>query len=189
MSKIGALFGFLGGIPVRFAGRRLLAAVLTGMGLLLTPSGGAQAQEDPAFLSVGAGYFDWNRQKNEAAEFRLEYRDDHKLWIFRPLAGLMGTSDGSVYGFAGIGVDVFFGSRFVVTPSFAPGYYHQGNGLDLGYGLEFRSQIEFAYRFDNRSRLGLAVSHMSNASLGDINPGTEAAIVYYSMPIDMIFRR
>lgn len=181
--------GFGGGFLVRFAGRRLFAAVLTATGLLFAQSGGALAQEDPAFLSIGAGYFDWNRQKDEAAEFRLEYRDDHKLWIFRPLAGIMGTSDGAVYGFAGVGVDVFFGNRFVVTPSFAPGYYHEGSGLDLGYGLEFRSQIEFAYRFDNRSRLGLAVSHMSNASLGDTNPGTESAILYYSMPINMIFGR
>ena len=44
----------------------------------------------------------------------------------------------------------------------------QGDGLDLGYGLEFRSQLEIAYRFDNRSRLGVAVSHMSNASWVDV---------------------
>ncbi|MBO34284.1 MAG: lipid A 3-O-deacylase, partial [Rhodospirillaceae bacterium] len=29
-----------------------------------------------------------------------------------------------------------------------------------------------AYRFDNRSRLGLAISHYSNASIGDTNPGS-----------------
>ena len=142
--------------------------------------------DDPDFLSIAGGYFDWNRQKNTAAEFRLEYRSDYKLWIFKPLGGVMATSDGAFYGFAGIGVDVFFGKRFVVTPSFAPGYYNEGSGYDLGYPLEFRSQIEFAYRFDDRSRLGLAVSHMSNASIGDTNPGTESAMLYYSIPFSTI---
>ena len=142
--------------------------------------------DDPDFLSVAGGYFDWNRQKAEAAEFRLEYRSDYKLWIFKPLGGVMATSDGAFYGFAGIGVDVFLGKRFVVTPSFAPGYYAKGGGYDLGYPLEFRSQIEFAYRFDDRSRLGLAVSHMSNASIGDTNPGTESAMLYYSIPFSTI---
>jgi hypothetical protein len=44
--------------------------------------------------------------------------------------------------------------------------------------------LELAYRFDNRSRLGLAVSHYSNASIGDTNPGTETATVYYSIPLN-----
>ncbi len=55
--------------------------------------------------------------------------------------------------------------------------------------MEFRSQIEFAYRFDDRSRLGVAVSHMSNASLGESNPGTESAMLYYSLPFDTLFGR
>ena len=162
------------------------AAALTAAVVCIPAPQGAHA-DDPDFLSVGAGYFDWNRQKEPAAEFRLEYRSDKKFWIFKPLGGLMGTSDGSFFAFAGVGIDVFFGRRLVVTPSFAPGYYHEGSGLDLGHELEFRSQIEFAYRFDDRSRLGLAVSHISNASIGDTNPGTGSAILYYSVPLGKLF--
>ena len=162
------------------------AVAWAGAAAMVVGTGAARA-DDPDFLSFGAGYFDWNRQKAPAAEFRLEYRSDKKLWIFKPLGGIMGTSDGAVYAFAGIGVDVFFGRRIVLTPSFAPGYYAKGSGLDLGHELEFRSQIEFAYRFDDRSRLGVAVSHMSNASIADENPGTESAILYYSMPLSRIF--
>ena len=168
------------------AGHLLRAALILACWVAFWAPQGARA-DDPDFLSVGGGYFDWNRQKSPAAEFRLEYRSDKKLWIFKPLGGLMGTSDGAVYAFAGVGVDVFFGRRVVVTPSFAPGYYHEGSGLDLGHELEFRSQIEFAYRFDDRSRLGVAVSHMSNASIGDTNPGTESAILYYSVPLSKLF--
>ena len=75
----------------------------------------------------------------------------------------------------------------MVTGSLGAGYYEEGDGKDLGHELEFRSQIEIAYRFDDRSRLGLAVSHTSNASIADTNPGSESAILYYSVPIESLF--
>lgn len=144
--------------------------------------------DDPDFLSFGAGYFDWNRQKDEGGEFRLEYRSDYKLWHIKPFVAAAGTSSGHGFVGAGILLDVFLGRRFVLTPSFAPHFYFGGNkDLDLDYPLEFRSQLEIAYRFDDRSRLGLAISHYSNASLGDTNPGTESAMIYYSVPLDKLF--
>jgi hypothetical protein len=170
--------------------RTVAALFLTG--LVFAPAcaraQAAQASaDDPDFLSFAAGAWDWNRRKDAGAEFRLEYRSDAKFWIFKPFGALAGTSTGSVLASAGVLVDVYFGRRVVVTPSFAPGYYHQGSAdLDLGHELEFRSQLEVAYRFDDRSRLGLAISHYSNASIGDTNPGTESAMVYYSVPLDKI---
>ena len=163
--------------------RSIAAAMAVWMAL---PCGAALA-DDPDFLTFGAGWFDWNRQKDQAAEINLEYRSDRKFWIFKPLAGAMVTSTGSFYVYAGVGVDVFFGRRFVVTPSFAPGYYEEGGGLDLGHEIEFRSQAEFAYRFDDRSRLGFAISHISNDSIGDTNPGTEIFTLYYSVPFSKLF--
>ncbi len=139
--------------------------------------------DDPAFVSLGLGYYDINRQSDEAVDFRLEYRHGEKLWIFKPWVGIEGTSDGALYAAAGILVDVFFGRRVVVTGSFGAGYYEEGDGKDLGNELEFRSQIEIAYRFDDRSRLGLAFSHISNASIADINPGVEILNLYYSIPL------
>ena len=53
--------------------------------------------------------------------------------------------------------------------------------------LEFRSQIELATRFDDRSRLGLAFSHISNASVGERNPGTEILTLTYMVPVERIF--
>ncbi len=144
--------------------------------------------DDPDFISFGAGYFDFNRKKDEGAEFRLEYRSDYKLWQIKPFVAGGGATSGHGFIGAGILMDIFFGRRFVVTPSFAPHFYFGGDDdLDLDYPLEFRSQLEFAYRFDDRSRLGLAISHYSNASLGDSNPGTETLSLYYSVPFDDIF--
>lgn len=155
-----------------------------------TLGGGSKAAraDDPAFVSIGAGAYDWNRQKDQGAEVRLEYRHDKKyLTLFKPfVAAAASNSSNSFFVGAGVLIDMYFGNRFVVTPSFAPHYYNGGNRkLDLDYPLEFRSQLEMAYRFDDRSRLGLAVSHYSNASLGKTNPGTESAMLYYSIPVDV----
>ncbi len=167
-----------------------IAAVLASVAALLFVFAGSPAQaeepmsDDPDFVSLGAGYFDFNRQKDEGAEFRLEYRSDYKLWVFKPFAAVGYASTDHGFVGAGILMDVYFGRRFVLTPSFAPHIYWGGDSkLDLGHSVEFRSQLEGAYRFDDRSRLGLAISHYSNAGLGDTNPGTETVSVYYSIPL------
>ncbi len=157
-----------------------------GLLLVLAAAAGAPARaggDDPAFVSLGLGYYDISQRTDEAIDFRLEYRHGEKLWIFKPWVGIEGTSDGALYAAAGLLVDVFFGRRVVVTGSLGAGYYADGGGTDLGHELEFRSQIEIAYRFDDRSRLGLAFSHISNASIGDTNPGVEILSLYYSIPL------
>ncbi|MBC8241457.1 MAG: acyloxyacyl hydrolase [Alphaproteobacteria bacterium] len=143
--------------------------------------------DDPAFLTIAAGAWDFNKQDDQGAEFRVEYRSNKKLWELKPFGVIAGTSTGSFLVGAGVLMDIYFGNRFVVTPSFAPHYYSQGNSdKDLGYELEFRSQLEFAYRFDDRSRLGLSISHYSNASIGDKNPGTESLLLNYSIPTSKV---
>lgn len=147
----------------------------------------AQDGEDPAFLTFGAGYYDVNDDW-DAAEFRLEYWSDSKWWIFKPFGGLMATSDAAAYVYAGIRLDVYLGNRWVLTPSFAPGFYHDGDGKDLGHAVEFRSNLDIAYRFDDRSRLGIGLYHLSNAGLDDNNPGTEVVSVHYALPLTNLFQ-
>ena len=137
---------------------------------------------DPDFLTIAVGAYDLVQDHDQAAEIRAEYRSEKKIWIVKPFIGLMGTTDSAVYGYGGFLTDLFFGKRWVLTPSLAIGYYDKGDGLDLGYEVEFRSSIELSYRFDDRSRFGLSFYHLSNASIGDINPGTEVLSVVYSIP-------
>jgi len=147
---------------------------------------GQEKKGDPEFLSVAVGAFDFNRKKDEGLEFRLEYRSDKKvLNYFKPFGA--GAYSFSGHGFLGGGLlmDLYFGRRWVVTPSLAPHLYFGGDSnLDLDFPLQFRSQLEVAYRLDNRERIGLALSHYSNASLGSDNPGTESIMVYYSLPLN-----
>ncbi len=143
----------------------------------------ALAGEDPPFLALGGGFFDINDYE-EAAELRIAYRGARRLWLFKPFGGLMASSDAAVYGYGGILLDLFFGRRWVLTPSFAAGLYEDGSGKDLGHAVEFRSALELAYRFDNRARVGLSFYHISNASLADNNPGTEVLTLIYSIPLN-----
>ena len=146
----------------------------------------ALAEEDPAYLRVGAGYYDIN-DTSDAGEFHIEYLSDSKWWVFKPFGGLMATTDSAFYAYAGVRLDVYFGDRWVFTPQFSPGVYHDGDGKDLGHAIEFRSALELAYRFDDRSRLGISIYHLSNASISDNNPGTEVLTVHYSYPFNKLF--
>lgn len=164
-------------------------ALLTSVGALAAMALAAPqaAAQDPAFLTLGGGYYDVIRADDQAADFRVEYRSDVELWIFKPWVGVEATSDGAFYGAGGVLTDVYFGNRVVVTPQFGVGYYANGDGPDLGYPLEFRSGVEIGYRFDNRSRLAVGFSHISNADLGDRNPGTEILTLTYSIPVGRLF--
>lgn len=142
----------------------------------------AVAEDDPAFIRVGGGYYDIN-DDSDAGEFHVEYLSNSKWWVLKPFGGVMATTDTALYGYAGVRLDLFVGNRWVVTPSFAPGLYHDGDGKDLGHAVEFRSAIEVAYRLDNRARIGMSLYHLSNAGLSDNNPGTEVINIHYSHPL------
>ena len=148
---------------------------------------GQDKTDDPEFLSGAFGAFDFNRAKDQGTEFRLEYRSDKKISnLFKPFAAAAYSTSGHAFLGGGLLVDLFFGRRFVVTPSLGPHFYFGGDSdLDLDFPIQFRSQLEVAYRLDNRARVGLALSHYSNASMGSSNPGTESLMLYYSLPLDL----
>lgn len=164
-----------------------MRTAILGLLLVLATTLPGRAQE-PDFLSFGAGYYDLFDDEG-ALEGRVEYRfsEENKLFWFTPFIGFTGTSDAAMYGYAGIGIDIFFGRRWVLTPNFAAGIYGNGDGKDLGEAIEFRSGVELAYRFDDYSRLGLSFTHISNAGIGDRNPGVESLVVVYSVPFDVLF--
>ncbi len=61
-----------------------------------------------------------------------------------------------------------------ITPSFAPGYYNYGSGKDLGYPLEFKSEIQMSLNLSDSTHLGMSYNHISNASIGTKNPGANS---------------
>ena len=129
---------------------RNLAIAAVALAVLFTASTSHRARaDDPDFLRLAVGFYDIN-DNQEAVEVRAEYQSDFKLWFVKPFIGIMGTTDAAVYGYGGLLTDIYFGRRWVLTPSLAVGGYRNGDGKDLGHVIEFRSSIELAYRFDNR---------------------------------------
>ena len=145
----------------------------------------AQAKEDKKDYITGyIGYFDVIRTKYDAAQFGVEYRARPLQYAIRPMIGINVTSDKAVYGYAGINWDAeLIENQLYLIPNFAAGLYKQGDGRDLGGAIEFRSGIELAYQFPNDHRLGVALNHISNASIYEHNPGSETAMVTYSIPL------
>ena len=92
------------------------------------------------------------------------------LGKFVPITGAMLTQDNASMLYIGLKSNYKIGN-FFISPSFAPGYYHEGDGKDLGHNLEFKSQINLGWSVGDTSNFGLSYSHISNASLGDKNPG------------------
>ena len=73
-------------------------------------------------------------------------------------------------------------NKLIFTPSFGAGYYDDGSGLKLGNDVQFRSSIEISYLLKNKNRIGFSFSHISNANLGDKNPGVEIFSISYQIP-------
>ena len=142
---------------------------------------------DPARIAIGGGAFDVIPHANPSTSKTTglamsEYRFGDVLWIVAPFVGVLGTGQGAFYGYGGIGFDINIGQRFVVTPSTAVGYFTRGSGINLDANTEFRSGAEFAYRFENLTRVGVGLYHISNAGIGKHDPGAEFATIVLTMP-------
>jgi len=81
--------------------------------------------------------------------------------------------------------DIYFGS-WVLTPSAAVGLWQKGDGKNLGSWVEFKTGAELAYRFADRSRLGVSFHHISNAGLTERNPGEESFELVWSIPFGLL---
>jgi len=149
----------------------------------------------------GVGLYDLKfdgSQTNQATDFRYERRFDNSLFEIgpksdnffnlKPFAGFEITSNSANYFLAGIYLEdnigtLFTGdsSNFIFTPSFGAGYYDDGDGKDLGSNIEFRTTLEVSYQLKNENRIGLSFGHISNANIGDKNPGVEVLSFSYQI--------
>ena len=138
-------------------------------------------------------------EKNQATDFRYEYRSDKSLldigpeednfFFLKPFFGLEFTNDTASYFLTGIYFEDNVGellegneSKFYFTPSFGAGIYDDGSGKKLGNDLQFRTSLELTYELKNKNRIGISLSHISNANLGDKNPGVEILSFSYHIP-------
>ena len=138
-------------------------------------------------------------EKNQATDFRYEFRSDKTLidigpkednfFFLKPFFGVEYTSDSASYFLTGFYVEDNLGdlvegrkSKLFFTPSFGAGFYNDGSGKKLGNDIQFRTSFEISYELKNNNRIGISLSHISNANLGDKNPGVEILSLSYHIP-------
>jgi len=137
---------------------------------------------DPGLLAVGGGLYDF-LHNNKAWEGRAEYDFAHGYYFVHPMMGVFATNRKSGFAYAGFNLDLHIGNHFVIVPNASMGYYHQGNGKNLGEAFEFKTGARFDYRFNDASRIGIAFDHISNAGFSKKNPGEENILLEFSFPI------
>ena len=129
-------------------------------------------------FNVYSGMFDFSDDGKRSTLVGVQHQNEdlNRDTIFgnlSPITGAMITADNAAYFYTGIQAQYKLGS-LNLTPSFAPGYYNEGNGKDLGHALEFKSEVQLSLELPKDSQFGFSYNHLSNASLGDKNPGANS---------------
>ena len=129
-------------------------------------------------LNIYTGMFDFSDDGKKSTLLGIQHQNeslnkDTILGNLSPVTGALITSDSAGYLYTGVQAQYKMGI-LNITPSFAPGLYFEGNGKDLGHLIEFKSELQFSLDLSKNSEFGFSYNHLSNASLGDKNPGANS---------------
>lgn len=156
--------------------------------VLLAPTWASAADEEPDDIYIGANLGAFGIVKGQrSAALGVEVRGKPLLWKLYPHAGGFVTHRRGAYGYGGFGVEFRIAPDVLIRGNTAVGAYLEGNDRDLGHPLEFRSGLEFVIELPHKAQLALTFHHLSNAGIGEDNPGAEIAGITYSVPLDSLF--
>ena len=144
---------------------------------------GEEKKSQNTELNFFTGMFDFSDTKQAAGVLGVQHQNDNLfresfLGKLSPITGGFLTENSAFYFYTGAQAEYDFG-LFTITPSFAPGYYNSGNGKDLGSALEFKSEIQMSLNLSDSTEFGMSYNHISNASLGDKNPGANSYMINF----------
>ena len=130
-------------------------------------------------FNVYTGVFDFSDDNQSALLFGFQHQNENLkrntvIGNISPITGVFVTENSATYIYTGFEWNVDMGNGVKFTPSFAPGLYHEGDGKDLGHVIEFKSEIQISLELSKDTNIGLSYNHISNASLGDKNPGANS---------------
>ena len=150
--------------------------------MLVALTKNANAQElnasDSHQFNFFSGVFDYSDDGKNSELFGIQHSNedlfkDTFLGKISPITGFMMTADSATYLYTGVQAEYEIG-KLNLTPSFSPGYYTTGDGKDLGSPLEFKTEVQLSLELLPGSKLGYSYNHVSNAGLGDKNPGANS---------------
>jgi hypothetical protein len=129
-------------------------------------------------FNIYTGMFDFSDDGKKAALVGFQHQNeelnrDTFFGNLSPITGALITADSAGYLYSGVQAQYKIGA-LNLTPSFTPGLYYEGDGKDLGHLIEFKSEVQLTFNFSKNSELGFSYNHLSNASLGDKNPGANS---------------
>jgi len=134
-------------------------------------------------INFYSGIFDFSDKGKKSTIIGLQHQNESLtrnsfLGTISPITGAMITADNAAYIYTGVQAQYQMG-KIDITPSFTPGLYNEGNGKDLGHVVEFKSEVQVSLNFKENSQFGMSYNHISNASLGEKNPGANSYMFNY----------
>ena len=129
------------------------------------------------------GMFDFSDDGKKSNLFGIQHVNENLyresfLGTLQPVTGIFITADDAAYVYTGFQIPKKSGA-LTFTPSFTPGLYSEGNGKDLGHVIEFKTEIQITFEILSNSEIGMSYNHISNASLGDKNPGANSYMINF----------
>ena len=158
---------------------KILTIFLMLIGLIKSINADELKSSDSHQFNFFSGVFDINTSSKKSSElFGVQHSNedlfrDTFLGKLSPVTGFMMTADSASYFYTGVQAEYKIG-KLNLTPSFSPGIYSMGDGKDLGSPLEFKSELQLSVDLLPGTKLGYSHSHLSNADLGDKNPGADS---------------
>lgn len=147
----------------------------------------AANQQGIHHLAIAAGHHDLIDPAPKTGLVLLEYRPCCRWKTLRPAIGSFVDFQGAWYSYAGLRSEIASERRaFLFSVNTAMGYYRRGGGARLGHPLEFRSGFEWYYVMSQEHQIGIAFHHLSNASIGKRNPGTEVLSLVFASAFGQI---
>ena len=145
------------------------------LGAFILPANSEEKNTEYSFYS---GKFDFSDEGKVTSVIGIQHQNeelnrDTFLGNLSPITGAMFMQNSASYIYTGVQAQYKFG-KLNFNPSFTPGLYGQGNGKDLGSVVEFKTELQLTLDMFENSEFGLKYNHISNANLGDKNPGANS---------------
>ena len=156
---------------------------------VLPVSESALAQVDGAvgnrsLLNINVGVSGIESRISSVHRYGMEFGFKNRFkWNTRPATGFVTAGDDCNYLYAGLRRDFYLRDHLALTAGFDIGFLHNGEQLRLGNELEFRTLVDLSYVFANDWRATIGIHHISNAGLGNTNPGTNDVVLSVSLPV------